>query len=94
MTCEACTDPIGGTPTCDVCKLLLTSVVAASSHRGRQKLYRLVEPIESLYSLERGQSFAKGGIFRIPAGYLNEARAITGITKTRDGDDLMRCWTT
>lgn len=68
-----------------------TVLVKAHSHRAREKLYALVgrENTQQFFSLHR--STAKGAI-RIPSEHEEAAMAIVGITRMRDGDDLMRCW--
>lgn len=68
-----------------------TVLVKAHSHRARHKLLQLVgrDNAEALFSLRR--STAKGA-YRIPAHFEQHAKAITGITGMRDGDDLMKCW--
>lgn len=66
-------------------------MVRCASHRARNALYRVVgrENAQAFYSFDR---YATGGFFRIPAEHLDAARAITGVTRARDGDDLMQCW--
>lgn len=68
-----------------------TVLVKCGSHRARRKLLALVgeADAEALFSLFR--STGKGA-YRIPAHREVEAKAITGISGLRDGDDLHRCW--
>ena len=69
-----------------------TVLVKCGSHRARQKLLALVGGQgEALFSLLR--ETGKGGAYRIPARLEAEAKAITGVSGLRDGDDLHRCWT-
>lgn len=69
-----------------------TAIVQCGSHRARRKLFNLVgeENAEAFYSFDRGAG--TGGIYRIPREHVAEAKAITGVSGFRDGDDLMRCW--
>jgi hypothetical protein len=66
-------------------------LVKAGSHRARNKLLALVgeENAEALYSLSRETG---KGAFRIPDRFEVEAKAITGVSGLRDGDDLLKCW--
>lgn len=68
----------------------MSTLVKANSHRARNKLLALVGPDrEELFSMRRNT--AKGA-YRIPDRYAESAKAITGVTGMRDGDDLQRCW--
>lgn len=69
----------------------MTVLVKAQSHRARRKLLALVgeENAEALCSLRRETG---RGAYRIPAHFEAEAKAITGVSGLRDGDDLMPCW--
>jgi hypothetical protein len=70
-----------------------TALVKCGSYRAREKLLRLFEDerdVEALYSMRRDVGY--GGAYRIPAARAAEAKAITGVSDLRDGDDLMRCW--
>lgn len=70
-----------------------TVLVKCGSHRARRKLLALVgEEGEALFSLLR--ETGHGGAYRIPAHFETEAKAITGVSGLRDGDDLHRCWNT
>ena len=71
-----------------------TVLVKCGSHRARQKLTALVgeENMIALFSLYR--NVGTGGAFRIPANFEPEAKAITGVSGMRDGDDLHKCWNT
>ena len=70
----------------------MTVLVKAGSHRARRKLAALVgeENMEALTSFRR--EVGKGGAYRIPHEFEDEAKAITGVSGLRDGDDLIRCW--
>jgi hypothetical protein len=70
----------------------MTALVKCGSHRARKKLLALVgeDNAEALFSMYR--ETGTGGVFRIPANMAAEAKAITGVSGFRDGDDLMRCW--
>lgn len=70
-----------------------TVLVKCGSHRARRKLLALIgsDNAEALFSLLR--ETGHGGAYRIPARFEAEARAITGVSGLRDGDDLHRCWT-
>ena len=67
-------------------------LVKCGSHRARRKLMGLLDGAEheALYSLYR--EVGKGGAYRIPAEFEERAKAITGVSGLRDGEDLMRCW--
>lgn len=67
-------------------------LIRCNSHRARRKLLALVgrENAEALYSLRRNTGH--GGAYRIPARFEQEAKAITGISGLRDGNDLHKCW--
>ena len=71
-----------------------TVLVKCGSHRARNKLTVLVgeDRMVALFSLRR--EVGKGGAFRIPSVFEREAKAITGVSGLRDGDDLMKCWVT
>jgi len=71
-----------------------TVLVKCGSHRARNKLTALVgrESMIALFSLYR--DVGTGGAFRIPARYEREAKAITGVSGMRDGEDLHKCWQT
>ena len=66
-------------------------IVRCASHRARGKLLTLVgeDVAQALFSMRRDTS---KGAYRIPARLLDDACAITGVTRMRDGDDLMECW--
>lgn len=68
-----------------------TVLVKCGSHRARNKLYALVgrENCQEYFSLRR--QTGKGAI-RIPAEHEASAKAITGVSGMRGGEDLMRCW--
>jgi hypothetical protein len=68
------------------------SLVKAASHRARGKLLALVgeDNAEAVCSLQR--ELGKGGAFRIPESFEAEALEITGITRLKDGEDLLQCW--
>jgi len=69
-----------------------TVLVKCASHRARGKLYALVGPDrEELCSVRRS---TYKGVVRIPRRYEAKAKAITGVSGYRDGDDLFRCWGT
>lgn len=66
-----------------------TVIVRVSSRRAADKL-RLLVGVDKLawwWSFEDGNRFAE-----IPAGLLDEARSITGVTLARPKARLMRCW--
>lgn len=67
-------------------------LVKCGSHRARRKLLDLVGETEheALYSLRR--EVGKGGAYRIPAEFEERAKAITGVSGLRDGEDLLKCW--
>lgn len=69
-----------------------TALVKCASHRSREKLYRLIgkDNAKPHYSMHR--DVGTGGVFLIPADRAAEAKAITGISGYRDGDDLAPCW--
>lgn len=69
-------------------------LVKCGSHRARNKLFALLGDAESeaLYSLQR--ETGHGGAYRIPAEFADAAKAITGVSGLRDGDDLHKCWNT
>ena len=69
-------------------------LVKCGSHRARGKLLALLGDAESeaLYSLQR--ETGHGGAYRIPAEFADAAKAITGVSGLRDGDDLHKCWNT
>jgi hypothetical protein len=69
-----------------------TVLIKCGSHRARNKLLALVgrDNAEALYSMHRETG---KGAYRIPAEHATAAKAITGVSGMRDGDDLMRCWT-
>lgn len=69
-----------------------TVLVKCGSHRARHKLYALVgrENAQAMCSMRR--DVGTGGVFRIPAEQGPAAKAITGVSGFRDGDDLMKCW--
>ena len=69
-----------------------TVLVKCGSHRARRKLLALVgeADAEALFSMRR--ETGHGGAYRIPAHWEAGAKAITGISGLRGGDDLHRCW--
>lgn len=68
-----------------------TMLVKCGSHRARTKMLRLIgeENAEAMGSMRRDTG---KGVYRIPANRAVEAKAITGVTGFRDGDDLIKCW--
>lgn len=68
-----------------------TALIKCGSHRARGKMLALVgrDNAQALFSLERETG---KGVYRIPADLATQAKAITGVTGFRDGDDLMDCW--
>lgn len=68
-----------------------TVLVKCGSHRARAKMLALVgrDHAEALFSMRRDTG---KGVYRIPAEHERAAKAITGVSGFRDGDDLMRCW--
>lgn len=68
-----------------------TVLIKCGSHRAREKMLKLVgkHNAEALCSMYR--ETAKG-VYRIPAAHAQAAKAITGVSGFRDGDDLQRCW--
>jgi hypothetical protein len=69
-----------------------TTLVKCGSHRAREKMLRLVgrENAQAFFSMRR--DVGAGGVYRIPAELAPAAKAITGVTGFRDGDDLHNCW--
>lgn len=67
------------------------TLIKCGSHRARKKMLAVVgeDNAEALFSLDRETG---KGVYRIPADVAAEAKAITGVSGFRDGDDLMRCW--
>lgn len=67
-------------------------LVKCHSHRARHKLFALLGDAnrEALYSFHR--DVGTGGAYRIPAEFEERAKAITGVTGMREGDDLHKCW--
>jgi hypothetical protein len=64
--------------------------VKCSSHRARDKLFRLLgDKPKGYWSFDHGNHY---GIFLIPADKLESAREITGVTKLRNTEGLMKCW--
>jgi len=65
-----------------------TVLVRVSSHRSRERLFRLLgsEP-DAFYSFRDS-----GNFYAIPAERLDEARKIAGVTKARPKGELLRCW--
>jgi hypothetical protein len=68
-----------------------TELVKCGSHRARRALLALVPADRALPYFSMHRDTAKG-VYRIPAAYLAQARAITGVSGFREGEDLMRCW--
>lgn len=70
------------------------TLVRCESHRARQKLQRLLgdELGDCYFTFSRNGG--RGGLYRIPAARVEEALEITGVKRMRDGDDIMRCWST
>ena len=68
-----------------------TVLVKCGSHRARDKMLALVgrDNAEALFSMHRDTG---KGVYRIPAELATRAKAVTGVSGYRDGDDLMRCW--
>jgi hypothetical protein len=69
-----------------------TELVKCGSHRAREKMLKLVPEGRALAYFSMRRDIGTGGVYRIPAAYLVQARAITGVSGFREGDDLMRCW--
>jgi hypothetical protein len=69
-------------------------LVKCGSHRARHKLLDLLGDAkrEELFSLYR--ETGHGGAYRIPAEFADAAKAITGVSGLREGDDLHKCWET
>ena len=69
-----------------------TVLVKCGSHRARHKMLALLgdAPSQAVFSMRR--ETGHGGAYRIPAEFEEEAKAITGISGLRDGDDLLKCW--
>lgn len=70
-----------------------TVLVKCGSHRARNKMLALVgrDNAKALFSLQRETG---KGVYRIPAEHAAAAKAITGVSGFREGDDLMVCWPT
>lgn len=65
----------------------MTVVVKVGSHRARRKLYAALGELESFFSFDR-----EGEFYRLAEEQAPVALAITGISRSRDGDDLLRHW--
>lgn len=64
-------------------------IVKVLSHRATEKLEALFPDAPAHFSFRR-----EGTFYRLADAEGERALAITGVTKSRDGDDLLKCWTT
>jgi hypothetical protein len=67
----------------------VSALVRCQSHRARERLFRLVgeENCEGVFSMFRNTNY---GAYRIPAEQASAAKALSGVSGMREGDDLMR----
>ena len=63
-------------------------LVRVNSHRARKKMFALIGPQKSYFSWSR---HCAGGFYRVSAKDLPAVLAIKGISRARDGDDILTC---
>lgn len=65
-------------------------LIRCNSHRARHKAFRAITPRIGFWSLRRNTS---KGVYEVSNPEYEHVKDIKGITRFKDGDDLMRCWT-